>query len=177
MKTLVTIIALALAININAQTKTAKQKSTTQKTVAPKTTIRSVKMQDVVNIIDSSTHPIIVNFWATWCPPCVEEIPYFESITKEYAKDSVELILVSLDFADDYKKGKIDAFAKRQGYTSRILWLSETNADIICPMIDAKWDGNIPASLMVNNKTNYRAFFGMQLREERFKMEVEKLVK
>jgi thiol-disulfide isomerase/thioredoxin len=49
-----------------------------------------------------SDHPLIVNFWATFCVPCNKEIPYFQSTVARYKDQGVELILVSLDLPDYY---------------------------------------------------------------------------
>lgn len=135
--------------------------------------IKKIKMTELVKMIDTSSTPLIVSFWASWCAPCIKEIPWFEKNVAAYGK-KVKLLLVSIDFADDYPK-TIAAFAKKNGYRSEILWLDETNADTFCPQIDKAWDGAIPATLMVNNKTRFRQFFGQQLPEERFKLELAKL--
>lgn len=181
MKILLSVLSLMLAATVFAQKPASKAVKVQAKKSIVKTKaipqIRAVQMQNVVSIIDSSTTPLIVNFWASWCAPCVEEIPYFESIVAEHAKDSIKLLLVSLDFKNDYQKVLLDSFVSKHKYKSQVVWLSENNADIICPMIDKKWDGNIPASLMVNNKTGYRMFYGNQLKEARFKLEVEALIK
>jgi thiol-disulfide isomerase/thioredoxin len=137
--------------------------------------IGKVKIADVVKMIDTSTVPLVVNFWATWCQPCVHELPWFEKCVAELKDKKVKLLLVSLDFADDYPK-KIADFAKQNGYTSQIVWLNETNADLFCPKIDKRWEGAIPATLMVNNKTQYRQFYGQQLPEARLRQELQKLV-
>lgn len=137
--------------------------------------IKKVKIADVVKMIDTSTSPIVVNFWATWCPPCVHEIPWFETAIAAVKDKNVKLVLVSLDFKEDYPK-KLSEFVKKQGYKATILWLDETNADIFCPAIDKTWSGNIPATLMVNNKKNYRQFYGEQVPEMKFKQELKKLV-
>jgi thiol-disulfide isomerase/thioredoxin len=138
--------------------------------------IKKVKIEDVVNMIDTSSTPIIVNFWASWCQPCVHEIPWFEKAVAELKDKQVKVVLVSLDFAKDYKEKVLDQFVKKQGYTSTIVWLDETNADKFCPPIDSSWDGSIPVTLMVNNQKKYRQFFEFQLKEERFKLELAKLV-
>jgi len=138
--------------------------------------VKKVKIEDVVNMIDTSSTPIIINFWASWCQPCVHEIPWFEKAVAELKDTKVKIVLVSLDFATDYKSKALEQFAKKQGYTSTVVWLEETNADKFCPKIDSSWDGSIPVTLMVNNKKKYRQFFEYQLREERFKLELAKLV-
>lgn len=137
--------------------------------------IKKVKISDVVKMIDTSTMPMVVNFWATWCSPCVHEIPWFETSIAELKNEQVKLILVSLDFAGDYP-AKLKAFVKSKGYKATILWLDETDADLFCPPINDKWSGSIPATIMVNNKKNYRQFYGEQIPEMKLKQELKKLV-
>jgi len=136
--------------------------------------IRKVKIDELVHMIDTSSVPLVVNFWATWCGPCVREIPWFEKTVAAYG-NKVKLLLVSIDFGEDYPVS-IREFVKKQGYQSQVVWLNETNADIFCPRIDKSWDGAIPVTLMVNNKTRYRKFFGQQLPEEKFKAELAAMV-
>ena len=133
------------------------------------------KIQDLENFIKKTDKPLIVNFWASFCKPCIEEIPYFESMVKKYQKEGVQLLLVSLDLQEDYPK--INDFAARHKFTSSIVYLNETNADIFCPKIDEKWSGAIPASLFVNNKTGYRKFFDEQIPENKLEQEINALIK
>ncbi len=138
--------------------------------------IKKVKIEELVNMIDTSTSPIVVNFWASWCKPCIHEIPWFEKTVAAYKEKGVIMILVSLDFKEDYQNKALHKFVKKTGYTSNVVWLDETDADKFCPPIDSAWGGSIPATLMVNNKKGYRQFFEFQVKEERFKQEIEKLV-
>ena len=137
--------------------------------------ISRVKIDQLVKMVDTSTTPMVINFWASWCAPCIREIPWFEKTVAKYRDQQVTLVLVSLDFADDYPKGIAD-FAKKNGYTSRIIWLDESEADAFCPKIDASWDGAIPVTLMVNNKKHYRKFFAQQLPEQKLVQELTLLV-
>lgn len=136
--------------------------------------IPKMKIAELVKMIDTSSAPLVVNFWASWCGPCVREIPWFEKQVTAFKAKGVKMVLVSLDFADDYPK-TIAAFAKKNGYKSPIIWLDETNADVFCSAIDKSWDGAIPVTLMVNNKKKYRQFFNHQLPEERLVIELRKL--
>lgn len=138
-------------------------------------TVRKVKITDLEKVINGSDHPLIVNFWATFCAPCNKEIPYFERTVARYREDKVELILVSLDLPD-YFPARIGSFAHDRGYTSRLFWLDETDADYFCPKVDPKWSGGIPCSLFINNKTHYRRFFDRQLTEPQVELEIRRLV-
>ena len=96
---------------------------------------------------------------------------------KSYAKDSVQLILVSVDFREEFPAG-IQAMADKRKFTdANIFWLNETNADYFCPKVDAKWSGAVPASLFINNQTGYRKFFEEQLSREKLQNQLEDLIK
>ncbi|HEV2481727.1 MAG TPA: TlpA disulfide reductase family protein [Puia sp.] len=138
-------------------------------------TIKKIKITDLEQTIAQSNHPLIVNFWATFCAPCNKEIPYFQSTVAQYKDQRVELILVSLDLPD-YYPARIAAFAKERGYTVPIAWLDETNADYFCPKVDPGWTGGIPCSLFINNKTHYRRFFDRQLTEPQVGLEIKKML-
>ncbi|MES2332949.1 MAG: TlpA disulfide reductase family protein [Bacteroidota bacterium] len=137
--------------------------------------IKKLKIAELLKMIDTSTAPLVVNFWASWCAPCVREIPWFEKNVAAFADKKVKMVLVSIDFPEDYPKN-IAAFAKKNGYKSEIIWLNETNADEFCPRIDKAWEGAIPVTLMVNNKKKYRQFFNQQLPEPKLIQELQKMV-
>ena len=137
--------------------------------------IEKIKITDLESYIANSDHPLIVNFWATFCVPCNYEIPYFQTWTDKYKDQKVELILVSLDLPN-YFPEKIADFAKKSDYRARILWLNETDADYFCPKVDQRWSGGIPASLFINNKTHYRRFFDRQLTEPQVDLEIKKML-
>ena len=133
--------------------------------------IKSVKITDIEKIIAESKTPLIINMWATWCLPCIEELPYFQKEVAEHSKDSLQLILVSLDFKESFPSGIVKFMNKRK-ITAPVVWLDETNADYFCPKIDAKWSGAIPATLFINNKTGYRHFVEAQISHEKLKEKI-----
>jgi thiol-disulfide isomerase/thioredoxin len=138
--------------------------------------VKKAQIDEIESIIQKSDHPVIISFWATWCAPCVKEIPYFQETVKKYAAQQVELVLVSLDFKESYPR-VISSFIKNRSFDATFYWLNETNADQFCPKIDPKWDGGIPATLFVNNKTGYRKFYDRQLTPLQVEAEVKAQVK
>ncbi|MFZ5978744.1 MAG: redoxin domain-containing protein [Hydrotalea flava] len=137
--------------------------------------IEKVKINDVVHYIDTTTQPVIINFWATWCTPCIHELNYFENEIKAVAGNRVKIILISVDYADDYPK-TIAKFVKQHGYSATIWWLNETNAADFCPKIDRTWNGNIPATLMMNPITKYRQFYNRQLTAPQIPLAVQEML-
>ena len=138
--------------------------------------VKKVNITDLEQYIQKSERPLVITFWATWCAPCLKEIPWFEEQVKKHADKNAELLLVSLDFAKSYPK-QVNDFVKKKNYAATMFWLDETNADYFCPKIDAKWSGGIPATLFVNNKTNYRNFFERQLTPLQIEKEMKALVR
>ncbi|GGA85631.1 TlpA disulfide reductase family protein [Puia dinghuensis] len=138
--------------------------------------VQKMKITDLQDLIARSDHPLIINFWATFCAPCNKEIPYFQTTVDRYAGSGVELVLVSLDLPD-YFPARIAAFAQSHAYTARLVWLNETDADYFCPKVDARWTGGIPCSLFINNKTHYRRFFDRQLTEPQVDLEIKEMLK
>lgn len=127
-------------------------------------TIAKWNIENVVKSYSAKNDTVyVVNFWATFCKPCVEEIPDFIKIVEKYKGQKVKLLLVSLDLPS-YYPAKIAAFAKKNNYNTNIVWLNGTNADHFCPMIDEKWSGAIPSTIIVNNKTGYKKFWEDQIK-------------
>ena len=100
----------------------------------------------------------VVNFWATWCAPCVKELPNFEQIRSAYAGQKVKVLLVSLDYASQLNK-KIKPFVRQRGLKLEVLVLNEPDPNDWLAQVDAKWSGALPFTLIFNNKTKQRATF------------------
>lgn len=104
-------------------------------------------LEKYLHFKDNKTY--VVNFWATWCAPCIKELPHFEELYKNYKDKNVEVILVSLDFPHQYDK-KLKPFIKEHDLKSKILVLDDTDMNTWIPKVDKNWDGAIPVTIIYN---------------------------
>lgn len=91
----------------------------------------------------------VINFWATWCKPCVRELPYFEEAFEAYRGQPVRIILVSLDFPNQIES-RLIPFIRDKGLRSDVVVLTDPDANAWIPKISEEWSGAIPATLVVN---------------------------
>lgn len=99
------------------------------------------------NVIKNDENVYVINFWATWCGPCVKELPYFEKLHKENKK--VKVILVSLDSQKDLEKKLIPFIAKKK-LTAEVILLSDKDYNSWLEKINKDWSGSIPATLLIS---------------------------
>ncbi|HEX5155227.1 MAG TPA: TlpA disulfide reductase family protein [Parafilimonas sp.] len=102
----------------------------------------------------------ILNFWATWCAPCIEELPNFEKLNNEYKKEKLKILLVSVDFKSQLTSSVIP-FVSKKKLKNEVFFLDETDQQEYINRIDSTWSGAIPASLFI--KDNKRKFIEKQL--------------
>jgi thiol-disulfide isomerase/thioredoxin len=133
--------------------------------------IPAIKMAELAQYAANTDSVLVINFWATFCKPCVEEIPFMQRISRKYAGQKVKLLLVSLD-VKQYYPAKLRSFVKKQGFRAPVVWLNETDADYFCPLADPKWSGAIPASLIINNKKGERRFYEQPFTPAEFEKEL-----
>ena len=93
----------------------------------------------------------VLNFWATWCRPCVVELPYFEKINEEYANKKVKVVLVSLDFVENLDS-RVLPFLEKRNIQSSVILLDEANPNSWINKVSPDWSGAIPATLFYRNK-------------------------
>ncbi len=139
--------------------------------------VRVIKITDLENRIrNNSDTTYIINFWATWCVPCVKELPDFDSINNAYINIKVKVILVSLDFKEDLKI-KLLPFIATKKIKSEVVLLDELNGNYFIPIVADEWSGAIPATLIVNNRKKTNHFFEKKLNYEFLKSEIESVEK
>ena len=135
--------------------------------------IEVVDFDGLFNKIDLSVDKTyVINFWATWCAPCVRELPYFEIVNKEYKDKNIEVILVSLDFPSEIES-KLSPYLNKNNIKSDVILLDDPNISTWVPKVHENWDGGIPATLIVNS-SNYN-FYPNPFEKEDLIFEINKI--
>lgn len=130
--------------------------------------VQTLNYKELKPLLERKDHKnYVVNFWATWCAPCVKELPYFEELEAEFKDRNIEVLLVSLDFPNK-KDTKLLPFLKQRNIKSKVILLDDANEDVWIQAIDESWSGAIPATLFYNS-TNRKFFEQSFTRETLYK--------
>jgi len=115
----------------------------------------------------------VLNFWATWCAPCVEELPLFEKLNKAYAGQKVQVVLISTDFKRNVESG-VKPFVRDKKLESRVVFMDESNPNNYINAVDSSWSGALPATLIWSKRTQFSQFFEKKLSYEELEAAVKK---
>jgi len=126
--------------------------------------IPEIDREDLVRITGKTNDTTyVVNFWATWCSPCVKEIGYFEELHREYGASGVRVILVNLDFPNQLDS-RVIPFLEEKGITASVLLMADLHYNAWIDRVDPDWSGAIPATLIY--KKDERVFLEKELTRE-----------
>jgi thiol-disulfide isomerase/thioredoxin len=113
--------------------------------------IKVVNFKDFKPYLEKDNDSLyIINFWATWCKPCVEEMPAFERINREFKNEKVKVLLVSLDFPDQVNT-RLKRYLEVNKIKSEVIVLDEPNADKWINQVSGEWSGALPGTLFYRN--------------------------
>jgi len=148
-----------------------KEKETVETIVSENTEIEVYNFDQLESFLSSNTDKtLVVNFWATWCKPCIKELPYFEALQTKY-KDDVRVVLVSLDFSDKLESQLIP-FVNENALQSQVVLLDDPYENEWIPKVDSTWSGAIPATLIL--KGDKRLFYEKSFTQEELEDEILK---
>ena len=128
-------------------------------------------LEPLLNKDDGTTY--IINFWATWCTPCLEELPYFERVGAEHKGNKVKVILVSLDLPHMWKS-RLEPYVEKKGIQSEVVILDDPKQNEWIPKVAKDWGGGIPATLIYNK--DKRTFYERGFTYDELNHELDKFI-
>ena len=130
-----------------------------------------IKLPALQEIIQSDSDQVkVINFWATWCAPCIKELPLFQQLHED--RQDVKVTLVSMDLDLDPNPEKVYKFITRKNISAEVVILDEQNPNDWIDKIEKDWSGALPATIVINTKTGKKKFVERELHEG----ELEKLI-
>lgn len=124
----------------------------------------------MLNTTDDGVY--VVNFWATWCVPCVDELPCFEAIQTTYKHKNVHVILVSVDAAKTIESNLIP-FIEKNNIQSTVIVLDE-KGNTWMPKVYSDWSGSIPFTIIFSK--DKKAYYERMLNRNELKQEIKKFL-
>jgi thiol-disulfide isomerase/thioredoxin len=138
--------------------------------------VEYIKIPDLDKILRNPDNTVFVlNFWATWCAPCVSEIPGFVKASKDYDQNKVRFIMVSLDFPSQIENQLIP-FLKKNKITLDVDVMTDVDYNAWIDKVDSHWQGEIPATLFFNNSKRSRYFHSGELTEPELRKYINSLL-
>ncbi len=117
--------------------------------------IKLSRLNDFLSRNNDTTY--VINFWATWCQPCVKELPVFDSLYLSFRDKKIKIILVSLDNVKELER-KVIPFVHQRRIKPEVLLLDETDYNKWIDRVEPSWGGAIPATLIYNYRNRFRKF-------------------
>lgn len=128
--------------------KEADSKKELEKIEAQPVNVNLASADDLKSLRKNSTGKLLlVDFWATWCSPCIEEFPELETMYRMYGHRDFDLVTVSINYPDE-KAGVLSALAKQHA-TSRNLVLGSTDIYSLIAAFDPQWNAAVPYTVLI----------------------------
>jgi thiol-disulfide isomerase/thioredoxin len=137
--------------------------------------VEVIKIEGLKSLLNEADHKVhIINFWATWCKPCVKELPRFVEASRNHP--DISFSFVTLDFVEDLDT-KVYPFLEKRNLNLRVLLMDEVDYNLWIDIVDPSWSGAIPATLMIEPSTGRRIFLEKEFENNELEIEIQNFIK
>ena len=154
------------------KTEVKSQESNNKHEILEIESIYSDGLELLLNKQDNNVY--VINFWATWCKRCAEELPAFQQLSEKYKDKNVEVILVSLDFKK-HLNTRLIPFIKEHNLKPTVVLMVDPDQNTWIPKVSPEWSGAIPATIIYTK--NKRSFYEKSFTYEKLEIELKKFIK
>ena len=173
-KAIIPVVVFVMLLSVAAP---AQKRNRAAQPRKPSAVVSPIDTQALKSLLTQQRqHPLLVNFWATFCDPCRDEFPELVKIDQEYRPRDLDFVTVSLDDMSDIKTG-VPKFLDSMNATMPAYLLNAPDPEPAINLVDPQWRGDLPATFLYNEKGEivYKHFGRVNTTELR--EAIEKVVK
>ena len=132
------------------------------------------KIDELKTIMDSNKGKVVlVNFWATWCKPCVKEFPELVKLYNDYKDKGFAMVFISADVPEEVKT-KVIPFLNKQGVDFATYYNGFDKPEDLINYIDKDWQGAIPSTYIYDKEGSMKSSILGTKTYQQFETEINK---
>jgi len=136
--------------------------------------LKTVDASDINKQVEShqGNKAVLINFWATYCAPCIEEFPMIVDLSKQYKDKDLKVYFVSADWLD--REDEVINFLKEAGVEGLSFIKEEGNDNNFINAISREWSGALPFTIVYNKNGDLSDYWEMKKNKDRFESAIIK---
>jgi thiol-disulfide isomerase/thioredoxin len=144
--------------------------------IHPRQTLPSIDVGGIKTLVEKHRGKVLVlNIWATWCVPCVEEFPDLIKLARDLDQKDVSFVGVSIDEPED-STSKVLPFIRRQAVPFEILLKSPGHDEQFINALNSNWTGAVPVTFIFDATGKQRRMMAGKQRYDSLRKAVEEII-
>lgn len=152
----------------------ASSQTVAEPAAASSPSVTKIDEKQFATLIKTNGKPLLINFWATWCTPCIEEFPDLVKIDGEF-KGKIDFFTVSLDFEEELSTG-IPKFLRQMKATMPSYLLITPDETAAIASVSKDWSGGLPFTVLFSSDGNLAYSHQGIVKLENLRSEINKVL-